>query len=57
MGNVYWRDIKPSDKVSLVGKKGERSYRVNGNTVFWHGYESRDAQLFLKQKAKRLKRG
>jgi hypothetical protein len=43
-----WKDVKPFDKVSVVGA----TYRVRGQTVVWSGEEALDAQRFLNSRAK-----
>lgn len=52
-GNIYWRDIRPGTKVSLVGKRGSRAYVAAGKTVYWSGQEAREAQLALNEMMRR----
>lgn len=55
--NVYWKDIKSTDRVTLEGKPGTRYYvvrRADGTkaTAYWGGNEARLAQRFLDERSK-----
>lgn len=49
MDKIYWKSIKPTDKVILKGNH----YEVNGKLVYWSGWESDYAQKILNKRAKR----
>jgi len=44
---IYWKDLPKHAKVELKGSKGSQSYEYNGQTIYWNGNESHEAQKAL----------
>jgi len=47
MANIYWKDIKSSQKV----KENRGGWTIGRNLVFWHGQEAGKAQTWLRKRA------
>lgn len=55
--NVYWRDIKPEDTVTLEGQPKSQYYVVTKPSgkkavAYWGGQDAREAQLWLDKREK-----
>lgn len=46
---IYWKNLKSSHKVKDVGFRWETG---SGLTIYWHGKEAREAQLYLKRRSR-----
>lgn len=55
--NIYWRDIKPEDTVTLEGSPGSQYYVVRKpsgkkSVAYWGGQDAREAQLWLDKRVR-----